>query len=73
MIVSAISGPYVLAHELGHFLGNPEHSEVAGNLMSYQLTDEVPVLDHAQIGRVRDTVEALFRSSELRKQGRELR
>jgi len=65
VIVSAISGPYVLAHELGHFLGNPEHSDVAGNLMSYQYTDQVPVLDAAQRERVARTVAALFASGEL--------
>jgi hypothetical protein len=48
VIVSAISASYVLAHELGHFFGNPSHSEVVGNLMSYQHTDAVPVLDEAQ-------------------------
>lgn len=66
VIVSAISGPYVLAHELGHFFGNPEHSEVIGNLMSYQHTEQVPVLDSVQTTRVLQTVEALFRSRELR-------
>jgi hypothetical protein len=65
VIVSAISGPYVLAHELGHFLGNPEHSDVPGNLMSYQHTEAVPVLDAAQRERVAHTVAALFASGEL--------
>jgi hypothetical protein len=65
VIVSAISGPYVLAHELGHFLGNPEHSDVPGNLMSYQQTDQVPMLDEAQREHVASTVAALFASGEL--------
>jgi len=65
VILSAISGPYVLAHELGHFLGNPEHSDVPGNLMSYQHTEAVPVLDMAQRERVAHTVAALFASGEL--------
>jgi hypothetical protein len=65
VILSAISGPYVLAHELGHFLGNPEHSDVPGNLMSYQHTEAVPVLDAAQRERVAHTVSALFASGEL--------
>jgi len=68
VIVSAISGPYVLAHELGHFFGNPEHSDVAGNLMSYQHTDQVPVLDEAQQQRVTQTIDALFESGELASQ-----
>lgn len=66
VIVSAISGPYVLAHELGHFLGNPEHSDVPGNLMSYQQTGEVPVLNPAQRENVSRTVASLFASGELR-------
>jgi hypothetical protein len=65
VIVSAISGPYVLAHELGHFFGNPEHSDVPGNLMSYQHTGEVPVLDAAQQQRVREAIAAMFASGEL--------
>lgn len=66
VIVSAISGPYVLAHELGHFFGNPEHSDVPGNLMSYQQTGEVPVLNAAQRENVARTVASLFASGELR-------
>jgi hypothetical protein len=66
VIVSAISGPYVLAHELGHFFGNPEHSDVPGNLMSYQQTDAVPVLDPDQRNNVARTLESLFSSGELR-------
>ena len=67
VIVSAISGPYVLAHELGHFFGNPEHSDTPGNLMSYQHTDEVPRLDEAQRERVVHTLDKLFETRELRR------
>ncbi len=66
VIVSAISGPYVLGHELGHFFGNREHSETPGNLMSYQLTDAIPVLDLAQIARVRTTLAKMIETRELR-------
>lgn len=65
VIVSAISGPYVLAHELGHYLGNPTHSEVAGNLMSYQHTDEVPLLDPAQRANVLRTLRGMRARGEL--------
>jgi hypothetical protein len=65
VIVSAISGPYVLAHELGHFLGNPEHSDTPGNLMSYQHTEEVPVLDEVQKQHVLRTLDMLFQTGEL--------
>lgn len=69
VIVSAISGPYVLAHELGHFLGNREHSDVAGNIMSYQLTDALPFFDADQKRRIAAKVEELVRLGELRPDG----
>lgn len=65
VIVSAIAGPYVLAHELGHFFGNPAHSEVAGNLMSYQQTDQLPVLDEAQRGNVARCLRTMRASGQL--------
>ncbi len=65
VIVSAISGPYVLAHELGHFFGNREHSDTVGNLMSYQHTSAVPVLTQAQIARVHETLEQMVLDGEL--------
>ncbi len=65
IILSAISEPDVLAHELGHYLGNPRHSDVPGNLMSYQHTGALPVLDTAQARRVRRAVRAYLRSGEL--------
>ena len=65
VIVSKISKPYVLAHELGHFLGNPKHSDVAGNLMSYAWTVQPPVLDAAQIARVKKTLAAMLKSGRL--------
>jgi hypothetical protein len=65
LIVSKISFRYVLAHELGHLLGNREHSEVPGNLMSYKRTDAPPFLDEAQIQRVRRTLAALLKAGTL--------
>jgi hypothetical protein len=65
VIVSSIAGPDVLAHELGHYLGNPEHSEVAGNLMSYEHTEVTPFLDEAQIARLRRRLRAYLASREL--------
>ena len=38
VIVSAVAGPSVLAHELGHYLGNG-HSQVVDNVMSYKRED----------------------------------
>lgn len=65
VIVSQISKPWVLAHELGHFFGNREHSTVAGNLMSYAWTVEPPFLDAAQGRRVQRTLRALLKSGRL--------
>jgi hypothetical protein len=65
LIVSKISKPYVLAHELGHMLGNPQHSDTPGNLMSYAWTVEPPFLDATQIERVQSTLAGLLKSGKL--------
>jgi hypothetical protein len=65
VIVSRISKPWVLAHELGHFFGNREHSTVPGNLMSYAWTVEPPFLDANQGQRVLRTLRALLKSGRL--------
>jgi hypothetical protein len=65
VIVSAIAGPYVLAHELGHFFGNPQHSEVAGNLMCYTQTEQVPFLDDPQQANVARTLRGMRTRGEL--------
>ncbi len=65
VIVSAISFPHVLAHELGHFFGNPSHSETPGNLMSYVGADGPPFLDDAQKHRVRRTLLRMLKRGEL--------
>lgn len=66
VIISSISGPNVLAHELGHYLGNPAHSEVAGNLMSYTAAEGLPVLDEKQQRRLGRTVRGYLKSGELK-------
>jgi hypothetical protein len=66
VIVSSIAGPNVLAHELGHYLGNREHSEVAGNLMSYTPAEGLPFLDAAQQAKLRSAVAAYLASGELK-------
>jgi hypothetical protein len=65
VIVSSIAGVDVLAHELGHYLGNPEHSEVPGNLMSYEHTAAIPFLDEAQVVRLRRRLRTYVTSREL--------
>jgi hypothetical protein len=65
LIVSQISRPYVLAHELGHMFGNPRHSDVAGNLMSYKRGEGTHFLDDAQIRRVRQALAALLKEGRI--------
>jgi|SRR5580692_61986 hypothetical protein len=50
VIVVADAKPSVLAHELGHYFGNP-HSPVVNNLMSYHRSGDAIFLDDAQ-GRI---------------------
>jgi hypothetical protein len=65
VILSSIAGVDVLAHELGHYLGNPEHSEVPGNLMSYEHTEVTPFLDDAQAAKLRRRLRTYLSSREL--------
>jgi hypothetical protein len=65
VIVSSSAGPNVLAHELGHYLGNHRHSEAPGNLMSYIAGEGLPVLDAAQQKRLARTVREQLKSGEL--------
>lgn len=65
LIVSKISKPFVLAHELGHLFGNPTHSVVPGNLMSYERTTQPPFLDAAQVRNVRRTLATLLKNRRL--------
>ncbi len=66
VIVSSIAGLNVLAHELGHYLGNPAHSEVAGNLMSYTAGEGLPTLDIKQQTRLARVLRGYLKSGELR-------
>lgn len=66
VVLSSIAGADVLAHELGHYLGNPRHSRTAGNLMSYERSSEPPVLDAAQLRRMRAAIRGYLRRGELR-------
>lgn len=64
VILSSIAGPTVLAHELGHFFGNP-HSPTPGNIMSYSRGSGPPFFDEAQLRRIRRHRERFVRSQEL--------
>jgi hypothetical protein len=66
VVLSSIAGADVLAHELGHFLGNPSHSETPGNLMSYARGAVPPFLDARQQRRMRAAIRVYRRRGELR-------
>lgn len=64
VIVSAIAGPNVLAHELGHYFGNG-HSDVPGNIMSYERGEVPPFFDETQAQRIQFSVRRFLRRGEL--------
>lgn len=66
VIVSQSGGETVLAHELGHFFGNRQHSETPGNIMSYDRGDGAPFLDDAQIAIIRRFARRFVRTREIR-------
>ena len=65
VLLSAIAGPEILAHELGHYFGNG-HSTVVDNLMSYERGDGPVVVSPAQIETVRRTLRGLIAEGQLR-------
>ena len=64
LIVVAGAPPTVLAHELGHYFGNP-HSRVADNVMSYERTGGAVFFDAAQGKRIAARARAYVTSKEL--------
>jgi hypothetical protein len=64
VILIATAPPAVLAHELGHYFGNP-HSPVADNVMSYRRTGAPVFFDAEQGQRITTRARAYVRSGEL--------
>jgi hypothetical protein len=64
VIVTEIAPPITLAHELGHFFGNPKHRWVPGNVMSYEAGD-APTFDPDQLHRIVAHARRYLRSGEL--------
>jgi hypothetical protein len=67
VIISVLGDRDVFSHELGHFLGNPEHSPTPGNLMSYERGPMLPFLDGAQLSRVERRLRGYFKRGELKR------
>jgi len=67
VITSTLGKAGVFAHELAHYLGNPEHSQSAGNLLSYTWTEALPVLDSAQLERLERALRDYVARGELRR------
>jgi hypothetical protein len=64
VVVSASAMPSTLAHELGHFFGNP-HSPVTNNVMSYSRTGEDVFFDERQASKIRSMARLYVRIKEL--------
>ncbi len=64
IVLSGTSRPTVLAHELGHFFGNP-HSTVVDNVMSYARADGIVFFDDAQKSIIRAHAARYLRSGDL--------
>jgi hypothetical protein len=65
VIISLLGDRDVFSHELGHFLGNPEHSPTPGNLMSYERGPLLPFLDATQLARMERSLRSYFKRGEL--------
>lgn len=65
VILSRKAQPWTLAHELGHFFGNP-HSDTVNNIMSYEHDGKrEPFFDAAQRTRITEHLERFISSGEL--------
>jgi hypothetical protein len=64
VILSSAAPVTVLAHELGHYFGNP-HSAVPDNVMSYVRTGAEIFFDAAQIATIRRTARSIIATKEI--------
>ena len=65
VIVSSVAGPDVMAHELGHFFGNP-HSDTPNDVMSYLRDGTVTAFFETQeIGRIRRSARRFLTRAEI--------
>ena len=64
IVLSATARATVLAHELGHFFGNP-HSTVVNNVMSYARSSDDVFFDDAQKAIIRASAQRYLKSGDL--------
>jgi hypothetical protein len=65
VILSAVAGETTLAHELGHFFGNP-HSATPNAIMSYERDGTaVPFFEDGELRRIRRYARRFLRDEEL--------
>lgn len=65
VILSRKARPWTLAHELGHFFGNP-HSQTVNNIMSYEHDGKKePFFDAPQRARIAEHCDRFIESREL--------
>ncbi|MBX3263688.1 MAG: hypothetical protein KF782_28710 [Labilithrix sp.] len=65
IVVARTARPTVLAHELGHFFGNRQHSTVVNNLMSYTRDGGTVFLDARQIATIQRSTRSFLETGRL--------
>jgi hypothetical protein len=65
VLIVGTAPPSVLAHELGHFFGNP-HSPVVDDVMSYQRSGAPVFFDAAQGRRIEERAREYWLTGEIR-------
>lgn len=65
IVLARTARPTVLAHELGHFFGNRQHSTVVNNLMSYTRDGGTVFLDARQIATIQRSTRSFLETGRL--------
>jgi hypothetical protein len=65
IVVARSARPTVLAHELGHFFGNQQHSAVVNNLMSYSRDGASVFLDEHQSSAIKTFTTRFLKTGRL--------
>ena len=65
IVVSRTARPTVLAHELGHFFGNRQHSTVVNNVMSYARDGGPVFFDEQQVAKIKGSTTRFLETGRL--------